>query len=79
MEMPNTISAIAIIIRNNWKNIYFGAVPYLQAMFQLENINDMYGQDNARSIINYFLANAGSWRGEIARDVKKKLKDLLKQ
>ena len=38
-------------IINDWKNIYFGAKPYLQAMRQLQTIEDMYGCDNAKSII----------------------------
>ena len=66
------------MIRTDWKNIYFGAVPYLNAMYSLETINDYYGCDSAKSIIIYFLANAKSWRGEKARAIKARLNQLCK-
>ena len=77
MEVPNQISAIARMIRKDWKNVYFGARPYLQAMSAINTINDMYGEDSADSIIRYFLGNAGTWKGETARAVKAKLNALL--
>ena len=72
------LSDIAIEIRSNWSNVYFGAVPYLEAMATLESINDDYGMDSGRSIVAYFLANASTWRGEVARNVKKELNKMLK-
>ncbi|RKE47151.1 hypothetical protein [Sphingobacterium detergens] len=78
MEIPNQISAVANIILKDWKKPYFGAVPYLNTMVQLDNINQMYDQDSAKSIVRYFLANAQSWKGETARAVKAKLNQLLK-
>lgn len=42
---------IAKEIKQDWKNVYFGAVPYLQAMYSLDSINDNYGQDSAKSIV----------------------------
>ena len=69
---------IASIIRNDWKKVYFGAVPYLQAMGTLNSINDKYGYDDAKSIVIYFLSNASSWRGEVAKEVKVHLKSLVK-
>lgn len=73
-----TISAIAIEIKQVWKNVYFGAVQYLNAMLRLETVNDSYGADSARDIVNYFLSNAIYWRGEDARRIKKELNELLK-
>jgi hypothetical protein len=70
--------AIAREIIKDWRNPYFGAVPYMRAMQQLESINDKYGADDAKSIVLYFLSNAQSWRGDVARRVKKELKDLTK-
>ena len=64
------IHEIASEIRSDWKKVYFGAVPYLDAMGSLRTIGDVYGLDSAREIITYFLANAQSWRGEIAKRVK---------
>jgi hypothetical protein len=74
-----TIAQIARDIRADWKDPYFGAVPYLQAMNSLESADDSYGDDSARSIINYFLANASTWRGEKAREIKKELNNLIKR
>lgn len=79
MQLPNQLSAIAQVIRNDWKKIYFGAVPYLNAMASLNSINDNYHEDTARSVVKYFLANAQTWRGETAKAVKQKLNQLVKQ
>jgi len=68
---------IAREIRRDWKKPYFGAVPYLDAMSSLDSIKDMYMYDTADSIVRYFLANASTWRGEKAREIKKELKSML--
>jgi len=72
---------IANEIRKDWKataknGIYFGAIPYLDAMSSLGSINDSYGMDSAKSIVIYFLANANTWRGETAKRVKAELKAM---
>jgi hypothetical protein len=71
------LSTIAREIRSTWPKVYFGAVPYLQAMAQLGTVDDNYGLDDARSIVNYFLANAGTWRGDDARRIKAELKAMV--
>lgn len=76
--MARPIYEIAKEIRRDWKNIYFGAVPYVDAMRELHVITDKYYLDSAKSIILYFLANASTWRGETAKRVKKELKDMCK-
>ena len=68
---------IAHDIRADWQPVYFGAEPYLSAMFSLENITDSYYQDSAESVVRYFLGNAQTWRGEVARRVKAELKSML--
>jgi hypothetical protein len=73
-----TLSEIATEIRNDWKKVYFGAVPYLDAMSTLKSINDNYYQDSAKSIVLYFLANATTWKGDKAREIKKELNQLCK-
>lgn len=75
---PRPIYIIAIDIRKDWKKPYFGAIPYLDAMCNLQEVTDHYGADSAKSIILYFLANANTWRGEVARRVKKELKEMVK-
>jgi hypothetical protein len=73
-----TLDVIAKEIRSDWKNVNFGAKPYLDAMGSLSTINDSYGFDSAKSIVLYFLSNASTWRGETAKRVKKELKDMTK-
>jgi len=81
--MKNTttrsLSTIAMEIRKDWKNVYFGAVPYLEAMSTLDSINDAYGMDSAKSVVIYFLNNATTWRSETARNIKKELKKLAEK
>ncbi len=80
--MPNkqtrSLSTIAAEIRKEWKNVWFGAKPYLDAMSTLDSIDDDYGLDSGKSIVLYFLANASTWRGETARRIKAELKALTK-
>lgn len=79
--MPTTnrpIHEIAFEIKSLWKNVYFGAAPYLSAMLRLSSVEDMYGYDSAKSIILYFLSNASTWRGDDARRIKAELNKLVK-
>lgn len=73
-----SISDIAYLIKRDWTKVYFGAVPYLNAMCSLTSIDDNYGMDSGKSIVRYFLANASTWKGETAREVKKYLNKLTK-
>ncbi len=75
---PRAINEIAREIRATWKDPYFGAVPYLQAMFSLEKITDRYIEDTGVSVVLYFLSNATTWRGEDARRIKKELNAMVK-
>ena len=71
-----SLKVIASEIKSDWSNVYFGAVPYLDAMSQLDLITEKYYEDSAKSIVLYFLSNATTWRGEVARRVKAELKKL---
>lgn len=75
--MVRKISDIAREIRADWTKPYFGAVPYLEAMAYLNSITDPYYADSGASIVRYFLANAGTWRGETARRVKAELRAMV--
>jgi hypothetical protein len=57
--------------------IPINTLPYLNSMMYLNGIDDMFIHDSGRSIVTYFLANAGSWRGEKAREIKKELNKML--
>jgi hypothetical protein len=78
MNMENleakTLSQLARLIQQDWKKINYAAAPYLDAMRQLESVDAAYGYDSGRSIVRYFLGNAGSWRGDVAKVVKTELK-----
>jgi len=74
---PRRLSAIARDIRRAWPRVYFAAAPYLEAMQYLDNINDTYMYDDARSVVRYFLANAAQFRGDSAKALKAELKALL--
>lgn len=67
---------IAQDIKSNWPNVNYAAKPYLDAMATLESIEQKYYYDTGRSIVLYFLANANTWKGEVAREIKKELKQL---
>jgi hypothetical protein len=64
-------------IRDDWKKPYFGAVPYLQAMATMCSFNDSYGYDDGKTIGLYFLCNAQTWRGPVAKAVKAEIKRQL--
>lgn len=72
-----SISTIASDISRNWGRPYYGAVPYLNAMYSLHSISDNYGADTGQSVVLYFLANAQSWRGPEAKRIKRELNALL--
>jgi hypothetical protein len=77
-----TISQIASEISKDWKatsknGIYFGAKPYLDAMFSLTDANSTYGMDSAKSVVLYFLANASTYRGTKAKELKAELKKII--
>lgn len=74
--MPRPLYLIARDIKSDWKKPYFGAVPYISAMHTISDINETYGVESARGLVLYFLANANTWRGETARQVKAELKSL---
>jgi hypothetical protein len=76
--MQRSISSIAYDIKKSWVKPYFGAKPYLDAMTQLNSINDKYMYDDASNVVMYFLANASTFRGNDAKVLKAELKALLK-
>ena len=72
-----SLETIAREIRVDWKKPYFGAVPYLDAMRSLGCVDDNFGYDDGRSIVLYFLSNAATWRGPVAKAIKLELKAML--
>lgn len=82
ITVPDNLGDIARMIRRDWgkqgKGVNYAAKPYLDAMASLDSINDKYGYDSGKSIVAYFLSNASSWKGPVAKAVKGKLNKMLK-
>ena len=72
------LSNIAHDIRRDWKNVNYAAKPYLAAMFELDQVTDQYMYDSGKSVVLYFLSNASTWRGPVAKVIKAELKSLVK-
>ncbi len=77
MNERRTLRAIAHDIRKYWGNVYFGAEPYLQAMSEMNSIDDSFAFNSGRTIVKCFLSNASMFRGEHARRIKKELNEML--
>jgi hypothetical protein len=79
LQLPRApIAQIAAIILKDWgSSVNYAAKPYLRAMLSLTNLQSMHGADDGRSIVQYFLSNAQTWRGPIARVVKAELNKRL--
>lgn len=77
--MARSLRMIAKEIEQDWHGkVNFAARPYLTAMHSLGTIDEDYFNDSAKSVVLYFLSNASSWRGDIAKRVKAELKVMVK-
>lgn len=76
MNTQRALCTIAREIQTIWPKPYFGAVPYLNALTRLNTVSDKFGEDDAKTMIIYFLSNATSWRGDDARRIKAELKKM---
>ena len=72
------INEIAAEIITTWTPVHAWARPYVQAMMQLTTVYSFYGHDSAAYVVNGFLANAGTWKGENARRIKLELNKMVK-
>ena len=80
IENKRRISEIAedIVLNCNIPKSAPYSEPYVRAMLELDSIDDMYYEDSAVDIVNRFLCNSQTWRGDKARTIKAELKSLLK-
>lgn len=81
-EGNRSLRAIANEIFRDWKTMRergqnHPAYPYAHAMRGLEKVTDSYALDSGETIVRYFLANAGGWRGPVAQRVKAELRDMV--
>ena len=73
------LKVIAADIEKDWQEkVNHGARPYLDAMHSLNTVTDYFGSDPGDSIVRYFLSNALTWRGPVARSIKAELKAMIK-
>lgn len=79
MNNKRTFQQIATDIKSTWLNVYFGAVPYLEAMLELDTTDPdaPYMFETARDMVIYFLANAQTFRGTDAKRLKAELKSMI--
>lgn len=81
--MSRRLHEIAAEIRKDWsaqradRRVPPAADAYLRPMETLNAITDNYHLDTARSVVLYFLSNAGTWKGEVAKRIKAELKGML--
>lgn len=77
------LSDLATMIERDWakqgSGVNFAARPYLDAMRSLNSISDNYGAESGGMIVAYFLGNARSWKGPVAKAVKAELKRRQKR
>ena len=69
---------VAREIKADWKNVHYTAKPYLDAMVQMQNVNEAFGYDTGKGIVLRFLGNAQTWRGDTARRIKAELNSMVK-
>lgn len=84
-----TIRSIARSIRDNWLACYIDkfpqpaflrrALPYLEAMYDLDTPADRSGLEGGDMIVAHFLDLTNTWRGDFARSVKAELNEHLKR
>lgn len=77
--MTRSIKDIAKEIKQVWVKPNYAAVPYLDAMLQVEKPDDMFYADKASHIVAYFLSNASTFRGDDAKRLKAELKKVIGQ
>ncbi len=71
-DPSRSFSAIAYEIQRDWKKVNYAAAPYLSALK-----SEDFGFDGAKSVVLYFLSNAGSYKGPKAFALKNELRALV--
>lgn len=79
MANKRTFSEIVKEIRKLWKNPYFGAVPYLDALEEIHSTSPdaPYLFETAGDLVPYLLANMSTFRGDDAKRIKQELKSMI--
>ena len=74
-----TIAQLAHLAALDWEKPWYAAVPYLNAMHEMADINDRVFNDEGRHVVNYFLGNATRWKGDNAKAIKAELRRRMKR
>lgn len=77
-QYPRPLYQIAEDIESDWARIFYAAIPYIDAMKSLSSVDDKYGYEDGRDIVNRFLTNANTWKGPKAKAIKAELREWLK-
>lgn len=80
METKRTFAAIAKEIKQLWRNPYFGAAPYLDALSKIHSTEKTtpYLFETAADLVPYLLSNMATFRGADAKRIKAELKEMIK-
>ena len=73
------LSVIAAEIRTSWKKVHGEAEPYLAALEKLHSIHDKYGGESAIEIVSRLRWSLRTWKGLVARRIKRELDAILKE
>jgi hypothetical protein len=69
---------VAAEIEQDWTALHGAAQPYINAMKESYLATSRHRLERGSDMIQGFLMNAQTWRGETARRVKTELKAILK-
>jgi hypothetical protein len=72
------LSVIAEEIYKDWKPMPNYAYEHFKAFRYATDMTEMYGCDKVKWEVAYFLGSAQTWKGEVARRIKKELNAMLK-
>lgn len=74
--MDRPLWMIAKDIRQDWQSISAEAKRCVRAMHGISAMSDDCGY--GYEIVSYFLSLASSWRGDVAKQIKSELRNMLK-
>jgi hypothetical protein len=73
------LSSIGVDILGDWKDIPYYAKYYVDAMYYVSYVSDMFECMTGYHIVENFLSEAKGWRGAMSRRIKAELKDILQR
>lgn len=79
---PRPIKDIVADITTTWgaekvRTTGYAAKPYLEALSQVESVDEVYGDEKAEHLVRYLLSNLAQFKGAQARVLKEELRAHL--